>query len=37
MGVYTLNIVCNSDRQEEIGGCREGENLILKRELKNRP
>ena len=36
MGVYTLNIVCDSDRQEEIGGCREGENLILKRELKNR-
>ena len=36
MGVYTLNIVGESDRQEEIGGCREGENLILKREPKNR-
>ena len=36
MGVYTLNIVSNYDRQEEIGGCREGENLILRREPKNR-
>ena len=36
MGVYTLNIVGVPDRQEEIGGCCEGENLILKREPKNR-
>ena len=36
MGVYTLNIVVESDRQEEVGRCREGENVILKREPKNR-
>jgi hypothetical protein len=36
MGVYTLNIVADSWRQEEVGRCREGENLILKREPMNR-
>jgi len=36
MGVYTLNIVADSYRQEEIGRCQEGENLILRREPMNR-
>ena len=36
MGVYTLNIVGESYRQEEIKRCQEGESLILKRQPKNK-
>ena len=36
MGVYTLNIVGESYRQEEIKRCQEGELLVLKREPNNK-
>jgi len=36
MGVYTLNIVGESYRQEEIKRCHEGESLVLKREPNNK-
>ena len=36
MGIYTLNVVGESYRQEEIKRCQEGESLILKRQPRNK-
>ena len=36
MGIYTLNVVGESFRQEEIKRCQEGKSLILKRQPSNK-